>query len=190
MLLVLYATGALISEVLALLEDSVNLKNAEIAIRSNRFGRSRTIPIGPDLQDVLRIFLRSNPPGKPKFGYLFSKKDGRPIRARTLASNFRELRQIAGITRSDGATYQPRMHDLRSTFAVHRITSWIRNSADLNRMLPALSIYMGQLGLASTERYLSLTPERFRKDLDKLSPRRGRNHWRDDPSLMKFLAEL
>lgn len=74
---------------------------------------------------------------------------------------FSDLRNQAGIVRSDGSSYQPRMHDLRSTFAVHRITSWIKEGKDLNRMLPALSAYIGQVGLISTERYLSLTPERL-----------------------------
>jgi hypothetical protein len=47
-----------------------------------------------------------------------------------------------------------------------------------------------QVGLGSTESYLSLTPERFRTRLDKLSPRRGKKKWRDDPALMNFLAGL
>ncbi len=76
---------------------------------------------------------------------------------------FRNLRRLAGVQRYDGATYQPRMHDLRATFAVHRLTSWLRQGGDLNRLIPALSAYMGQVGLGSSERYLKLTPERFRK---------------------------
>jgi integrase/recombinase XerD len=123
-------------------------------------------------------------------GRLFVTKAGQPIRPRNLGIRFERLRKAAGIARHDGAVYQPRMHDLRITFAVHRITSWIRKGADLNRMLPALAAYMGQVGLASTERYLSLTPERFRKELDKLSPGRAKKHWRDDRELMKFLEEL
>ncbi len=82
------------------------------------------------------------------------------------------------------------MHDLRHTFAVHRITSWIKHGAELNRMLPALAVYMGQSGLGSTERYLSLTPERFRTQLMKLSPAKAQKRWRDDAALMKFLADL
>lgn len=62
--------------------------------------------------------------------------------------------------------------------------------ADLNRMIPALSAYMGQVGLGSTDRYLCLTPERFRAQLDKLSPRRGKKRWRNNPALIKFLTEL
>jgi len=42
-------------------------------------------------------------------------------------------------------------------FAVHGITEWIRHHADLNRMLPAITTYMGQTGISSTGRYLSLT---------------------------------
>jgi hypothetical protein len=94
-----------------------------------------------------------------------------------------------GIRRDDGAVYQPRMHDLRYTFAVHRIAAWFEQGADLNHML--LAAYIGQAGLGSTERYLSLTPERFRTQLIKLSPLRPRKkRWRDDATLMKFLAEL
>jgi integrase/recombinase XerD len=57
-------------------------------------------------------------------------------------------------------------------------------------MLPALAAYMGQSGLGYTEQYLSLTPERFRKQLDRLSPPHSRRHWRNDSDLMQFLANL
>ena len=60
------------------------------------------------------------------------------------------------------------MDDLRTTFAVHRLTTWLRQGADLNRLIPALSAYMGQCGLGSSERYLKLTPERFRTQLNRL----------------------
>ena len=82
------------------------------------------------------------------------------------------------------------MYDLRHTFAVHRITAWIKHGADLNRMLPALSVYMGLAGLRSTEKYLSLTPERFRAQLIKLSSGGSKKKWRDDPELMRFLSRL
>lgn len=45
--------------------------------------------------------------------------------------------------------------------------------------------------LIRTERYLSMTPERFRKQLLKLSlQRHKKRRWRKDPALMKFLAQL
>jgi hypothetical protein len=57
-------------------------------------------------------------------------------------------------------------------------------------MIAALSAYMGQHDLGAAERYLRLTPERFRAQLDKLSPKRSSKRWRDDAALMKFLDGL
>jgi len=121
---------------------------------------------------------------------LFIKNDGYALVATSLIINFRKLRKIACITRCDGSKNEPTMQDLRPTFAVHRITSWIRNGADLNRMLPALAVYMGHSGLGSTQKYLLMTPERFRRELNKLRPTRGKKRWREDKVLMTFLAGL
>jgi integrase/recombinase XerD len=68
--------------------------------------------------------------------------------------------------------------------------SWIRNGADLNLTLPALAVYIGQAELGSTEQYLLITPERFRKELDKLSPAHGKKRWHEDKTLMKFFTTL
>jgi integrase/recombinase XerD len=146
--------------------------------------------LSADLRDVLRKYLAWRSRKSFESTHLFVTKDDLPLLNRRINTNFQRLREIAGVLRHDRSTYQPRMHDLRYTFAVHRITSWIRNGADLNRMLPALAAYMGQVGLGSTERYLSLTPERFRKELDKLSPDRGKGRWRNDKVLMEFLTNL
>ena len=190
-LVFLYATGTRVGEALGLQRKDVDIRKGVITIRGERFGRSRTIPISPDLQAKLRrhVARRSrNPARSPHF---FLGKNGKAISSHTLGASFQKLRRLAGIQRHDGAVYQPRMHDLRYTFAVHRLTSWIKQGADMNRMLPALAAYIGQAGLGSTERYLAMTPERFRKQLVKLSPqRRKKRRWRDDPALMKFLAEL
>ena len=51
------------------------------------------------------------------------------------------------------------------------------------------SLY-GTFRVWATERYLLMSPERFRKSLNKLSPTRSRNKLRNDPRLMKFLASL
>jgi integrase/recombinase XerD len=191
LLLFLYGTGALVSEALRLQLDEVDFKKRVLTIRSNRFDRRRVIPICPDLLRVLwGYYLRNHRKEGMKTRQFFVNKKGEAITEQIAQKTFQRLRGIAGIVREDGARYQPRLHDLRHTFAVHRVTAWIRHGADLNRMLPALSAYIGQVGLHSTNRYLTLTPERFRSQLDKLSPRRGKKRWRDNPGLMKFLAEL
>ena len=190
LVLTLYATGALVSEIASLDARDVDLRSGFITIRTMRFNRQRRLPIGTDLVGVLRRYASWKERAMLPSQFFFPNIQGTQIVARTLISIFKRLRKRAGVARYDGATYQPRMHDLRATFAVHRIASWIKRKADLNRMLPALSVYMGQVGLTSTERYLFLTPERFRRDLDRLSPTKFRLHWRDDPALIGFLSSL
>jgi integrase/recombinase XerD len=73
------------------------------------------------------------------------------------------------------------------TFAVHRISVGIESGDDLNRLLPALAAYMGQVGLGSTARYTALTPARLKKDLNRFSPRSETGRWKNDIELMKFL---
>jgi site-specific recombinase XerD len=48
---------------------------------------------------------------------------------------------------------------LRHAFAVRRLTSWYRAGADVQRLLPKLSVYLGHAHLAATQVYLSMTPE-------------------------------
>jgi hypothetical protein len=61
-------------------------------------------------------------------------------RSNSVGQAFAEWLVLAAM---NGARYQPQMHDLTHTFAVHRLTAWIKRDADLNRMLPALSAYIG-----------------------------------------------
>jgi integrase len=71
---------------------------------------------------------------------------------------FRRICEKAGICRTDGARYQPRLHDLRHTFAVHRLTAWYKQGADVQKWLPVLSVYLGHHYLAATSVYLTMTP--------------------------------
>ena len=193
LLLFLYGTGAMIGEALQLECSDVDFRRRRITLHSSRCFCAREIPIGADLYEILRKYHRTHHRKgvicDPNF---FLTKHGSRIRANTANQTFQRVRKEAGIGRYDGARYQPRMLDLRHTFAVHRLTSWLKHRADMGRMIPALSAYMGQHDLGSAERYLRLTPERFRVQLDRLSPLRRKNkkRWRDDTELMHFLDSL
>jgi integrase/recombinase XerD len=191
LILFLYGTGVRLGEALALRCEYVDLDTRRMHVGGGgRFSRSRHLPIGRDLARVLTAYLKSRNRRMHAAALVFSTVDGGELKQRRLSAIFRQLCLSTGVARCDGAVYQPRMHDLRSTFAVHRVTTWLKSGARLSRMLPALSAYIGQQELASTERYLSLAPERFRKELDKLSPKRGKRRWRNDSKLMTFLASL
>lgn len=190
LLLFLYGTGALVNEALRLKRKDVDFTGRSVTIYSNKFNSGRKLPIGADLCKILHGYCRSHLNGPNSDGYIFQNKHGKKIAVGTLIHRFQRLRRDAGITRPGGPRHQPRLHDLRHTFAVHRITSWLKHGAEMNQMIPALSVYLGQVGLSSAERYLRLTPERFRTQLNLLNQRTGRRKWRDDPALMKFLDSL
>ena len=72
---------------------------------------------------------------------------------------FKGLREYADVKRVDGARYQPRLHDLRHSFAVHRLVSWYQQGADVQKLLPQLSTYLGHLRISDTQHYLTMTPQ-------------------------------
>ena len=188
LILTLYGTGAFVGQVLSLARSDVDLQGGFVTLRQHRYRRVRTVPVAEDLLKVLRAHAQRQARRSP--GHFFCKKGGSQISVQHLSVTFRRVREAAGLSRPGPPTIQPRVHDLRSTFAVHRIEEWIKKGSDLNRMLPALSAYMGHTGLMASERYLLLAPERFRRELEALSPTMQRKHWRDDPGLMNFLAGL
>lgn len=77
---------------------------------------------------------------------------------------FCRLRVRAKVMDETAATrHQPRLHDLRHSFAVHRLITWYRDGADVQRLLPKLSTYLGHVHISGTQRYLTLTPELLRE---------------------------
>jgi integrase/recombinase XerD len=188
LMLFLYATGATVGESVALRSSDVTLKNGTVTLRKNHRDRPRTIPICNDLRLAMGKYERWRSRHQIRCDSYFVKNDGKPLLRSSLASNFRRICQATSVCRPDFVL--PAMRDFRPTFAAHRITSWMRTGADLNRLLPALAVYMGHANLCTTQKYLAMTPERFRKQLNKLSPIRRKGHWRDDKEVMAFLSGL
>lgn len=190
LVLTLYATGALASEVLGLRRMDLDLRRGYVTFGANEQKRKRRLPISADLRKELADFVELSCGRVGSEALILRTVSGSPINRFNLNERFRKLRRMAGVLRHDGIKYEPRMQDFRATFAVHRLSSWIERGTNLSRMLPSLSAYMGYSGLTAAEKYLFLTPERFRKELLKLSPQTECMHWRDDSDLMAFLARL
>jgi site-specific recombinase XerD len=152
-LLLLYGAGLRAREALSLAPADVDVANAVLTIRDTKFYKSRLVPIGRQLTAVLGDYARwrgatlAAPAAKDRF---FIGQRGAAIHLWTLEKAFRRLRQHAGVGRSEDARYQPRLHDLRHTFAVHRLTAWYRQDADVQRLLHHLSVYLGHAHLGAT----------------------------------------
>jgi integrase/recombinase XerD len=161
-LLLLYGAGLRASEAMNLSIGDVDLTNALLTVRDTKFFKSRLVPISRDLTGILTDYARwratahPSPRSEDRF---FPGKRGAAIHLWTLEDAFQRLREHAKVSRSEDARYQPRLHDLRHTFAVHRLTEWYRQGADVQRLLHHLSVYLGHAYLAATQVYLTMTPE-------------------------------
>ena len=190
LVLLLYSTGMTIREALELRADAFDAPSELLEIHCARHRNTRTIPLCQDLCKELAKYELWKSRVASKSSYFIATAHGRPLSPSTLVTMFQRLRRIALPMTAQSPHVRVILQDMRPTFAVHRITAWIRCGADMNRLLPALAVYMGLTGLESTQKYMALTPERFRTELNKLSPAGSSERWADDKQLMAFLNTL
>jgi len=162
MILLIYGAGLRPHESVTLLAKDVDLFNRVITVRDSKFGKSRVLPIGTQLASALIDYSNQRKMQKyPQSNDMpfFSDRAGNAVNLDTFRGIFQRVRTHANIYRTDGAKYPPRLHDLRHTFAVHRLVSWYREGRDVQKLLHPLSIYLGHVKLVDTQVYLSMTPE-------------------------------
>jgi integrase len=147
LLLLLYGTGLRPGEALQLTLADIDLPTRLLTVHDGKFSQTRLVPLGPQLARALEAYAAR------------CATSGTPLVHGTLNGAFAQLRCAADVRGAQAARHQPRLHDLRHTFAVHRLIAWYRQGADLQRMLPLLSVYLGHASLAGTQVYLSMTPE-------------------------------
>ena len=162
LLLLLYGAGLRFSEATGLTLADVDLAEGVLTIRATKFYKSRLVPIGPQLATVLANYMALRRRGglaQGESSFLLANQDGTRLASSTVQEAFDALRRIAGVHRTAGGRQIPRLHDLRHSFAVHSLTAWYRQGANVQRLLPALSTYLGHSDLEGTKVYLSMTPE-------------------------------
>ena len=161
LLLLLYGAGLRLEEALSLTMNDVDLDQAVICIRETKFYKTRLVPLGGDITFALALYVGArggnsfDQPGAP----FFAVRDGRRVSQSIARRIFASVRALAGVRRPSPCRYQPRLHDLRHTAAVHRLIAWYRSGEDLQFLLPRLVTYLGHVNLAATKHYLTLTPE-------------------------------
>lgn len=162
LLLLLYGAGLRISEALRLTLSDVDLEQRLLTIRETKFYKTRLVPFGVDLSQALTIYLaarsKAEHPAPPE-AFLLLTRHSLPVSVQLAEDTFKRLCRRAGVRRKDASRYVPRLHDLRHTFAVHRLTACYRDGGDVQRLLPQLATYLGHVDIDSTQRYLTLTPE-------------------------------
>jgi integrase/recombinase XerD len=160
-LVFLYGTGLRLGEAIKLKSQDVDLEASILTVRDTKFFKSRLVPIGDDLLQILRQYWNRRSPAESKLPDtpFFRTRRGTAVRHDHADHQFQWLRMEAGVLPFDNARFQPRLHDFRHTFAVTRLTSWYREDKDVQRLLPHLSTYLGHVSIEETATYLRMTAE-------------------------------
>jgi len=162
LLLMLYGSGLRFGEATALTLSDVDTAEAILTIRDTKFNMSRLVPVGPRLARILGAHLSVRPVARiaeSATSFLLANRDGTRLSSSTVQTAFDRLRRVADVHGRVGGRENPRLHDLRHSFAVHSLMAWYRRGADVQRLLPALSTYLGHSDLEGTKVYLTMTPD-------------------------------
>ena len=136
-----YFLGLRLHETMSLRIRDLNQPDLYVHIRESKFYKSRIVTYNHKVGELIDTFLK----WREKQGMccvpeskLFLDKKGLDMHIDTVRGAFERIREHAGISRSDKSPFQPRLHDLRHTFAVHRLTSWYRENQDVQQLLPCV----------------------------------------------------
>jgi site-specific recombinase XerD len=152
---ILYCLGLRVSEACRLCITDIDLEQGLVHIRQSKFYKSRVLPMGPKVQDLLAQFisLRKTLPGADALTPLFLSRHGRAVGRKTIENTLRSIIKEMGLKPRQG--YRPPcLHSFRHAFALHRLIRWYQAGADVQAKLPLLSAYMGHVDIPSTQVYL------------------------------------
>ncbi|MGH9738686.1 MAG: tyrosine-type recombinase/integrase [Candidatus Acidiferrales bacterium] len=144
MLILAYCAGLRIGEVARLKLRDVDMVAGTIEVRNSKFFKSRRLPLSPTAASALAKYLKarkqasiSNDPATAVFW-----NQRRPYSLVTTGHLLRDVISRAGVNTRIGRG-GPRVHDLRHTFVVHRMTAWYRQGINAQSRLPYLAAYLG-----------------------------------------------
>jgi site-specific recombinase XerD len=155
----LYSTGIRIGEAAALNLEHFHRAERRLYIAEGKFRKARWVPLSASTCQALehylctRLQIRPRSPDSP----LLLNQRSRRLNHCTVNKTFLHLLRQCGIPHCTHTG--PRIHDLRHSFAVHRLLAWYRDGQDVNARLPWLATYMGHVDIHSTHVYLQPTAE-------------------------------
>ena len=162
LILLLYTTGMRLGEALKLQIRDIDWKDQTLYIRETKFFKSRIVPLSSgmmrELENYLQLRSKTGIPANPESPLFQGPCPERPYSMSTIQRLFCHMLRDLGL-KPIGSRSGPRPHDLRATFAVHRLEQWYRKGEDVQSKLGLLSTYLGHVGIASTQRYLPMTTE-------------------------------
>lgn len=155
----LYTTGIRIGEAMSLNLSDFHRDDALLYIEEGKFHKSRWLPLSSTTGAALSCYTDRRRHTQPNTADapLFLNQRGRRLQHCTVNQCWHDLLRKCGITCQ--AHNGPRLHDLRHSFAVHRLLAWYQDGRDINARLAWLATYMGHVDIRSTQVYLQPTIE-------------------------------
>lgn len=168
----LAVTGLRVGEALRLRREDTDLRQGILIIRDTKFGKSRLVPVHATTREVLLDYAarRDEHPDRRGSPYFFVTEQGRRLLMQYVHPVFWQLSRQIGLRSQDDHT-GPRLHDFRHRFAVQTLVTWYRAGEDVERLLPALSTYLGHSCVRDTYWYLSACPELMEHAAKRLEAR-------------------
>ncbi len=151
-----YGLGLRAGEACGLRIGDVNAGRQLLTVRGGKFGKSRLVPHGPRIGELLarQVERRHAADDDPLFTF-----DGRrSIHPCSASRTFHRLMAELAFPVPDGVC-PPCLHCLRHSFAVGRLTRWYREDIAPQARLYKLSTFMGHVDPTSTAIYLTITPQ-------------------------------
>ncbi len=155
-----YGLGLRAGEVCGLRLGDVDSDRSLLVVRGGKFGKSRLVPYGPRIAELLGGQVKRRRTASPESDAnapLFTFDGRRCMHPGTASQVFHTLVRTLGLTTPDGVS-PPRLHDLRHSFAVGCLLRWYGEGSDPASKLNQLSTFMGHVDPTSTAVYLSITP--------------------------------
>lgn len=156
-----YGLGQRAGEACGLRVGDVDVDRGLLVVRGGKFGKTRLVPYGPRIGDLLNEQLDRRHQADSSDGIdapLFSFDSRRCMHPGTASQTFHHLVPTLDLPVPDGVL-PPRLHSLRHSFAVGCLLRWYRHGVDPMTRLHQLSTFMGHVDPKSTAVYLQITPE-------------------------------
>jgi integrase len=180
MLVLAYCAGLRVGEIASLKFEDLDLTAGTIDVRNTKFFKARRLPLSSSVLSALKNYVearrRAGVPEKPETPFFWNKR--RPYSYIRTEALLRQVIRRAGVNTGNGRG-GPRVHDLRHTFVVHRMTTWYRQGINPQPRLPYLAAYLGHRDIHSTLVYLTITQELLQHASDRFRSA--------EPNLMKVI---
>jgi integrase/recombinase XerD len=157
LVLLLYATGLRVSELVGLTTHSIDLDAGLVRVRG-KGDKERVVPFPSSVRDLIERYLaEARPQFHPEDDSVFLHHRGGRLSRQAFWSILKRLADKAGLPGS------PSPHTLRHSFATHLLQGGMN--------LRSLQILLGHSDLSTTQLYTHLVPDELRKAVQKFHPR-------------------